>query len=563
MENQLTEFIALTSFSSERLKGQREVPLGVIEKILSISHNMLNIPIEGMETKIYRRGSVNFMLHDSLVVEKQPISLESLDSKYFDKEKKPKGTTFSYTETFRKKIDIIVQKSYMLNYENAITELIEIWKNEGGLLNLTFFDLFRIGYGGISFVIGGLEIILDDIYWYARKTLYLDDLSKPDDFRVRQNRLKSTDKKIRNTLVSVFEKIDILKNADKFRLRLGDGIQSLLRKRLLVKTKSFPSNSVFFDIVEALASCLLRVWEIIRYIPIEYSKQMQLFSKTNSSNNTKMNNIIRQLEYILESLWKFKGWSKKQKPDTENLLIEIIEMILTEIKLWNRALLGQYDFNFFSINQRSTTIYDKPRNSIAFYDIKKSSYILNIVKNKSSYPILRQYSQWFKRITAVPKNWAILFGGEISPKEENAGDKLSAYFDSSLSCVRSVAMSMYHLDMLDKISEHPFQFQARAGLGEADVFVAGEQEHSLLINYIAHAIEKLADLDLEKSIPEPYFLVLGDFLREHPQWNSYRYKLDEEVEFKEVVAFPILIKDLPDLIIKNLKEISKSPKHAS
>ncbi len=532
MENQITEFIALTSYTSERLKGEKKVPLGAVEKMLSISRNILNVSIEYMDTKIFRRGSVNLWQPNFLVVERPPLVLESLESRYYDKETTGDGTAFTYTDRFMNKIDILRTKAYLFQYESTIAELIDIWKTEGGLSNLTFIDMFRNDDGGMSFLIGDLEIIASDIYDYVRKTFYLERPQKPETI---ERRKQETDKKITDTVGSLKEKIALLKSSGLIKERLGSGIKSILRKNLLARVRTFPPDSILYDLVEGVSSYLLKTWEVIRLLTMEFSRQMKLFPEPGISKSA----MLKELESLLISMHELKSCALREKVPADDVLIGTLQKILDEVGLWNRALLGKFDFTYFLAHQRNVMGYESPRSHISFYDIKKSSYILDFLTRNISSPVLRKYHEWFKRITAVPKNWSILFGGKISPKEENAGDKLSAYFDNFSGCMFSTALSMYHLLMLDSISEDPFRFQARAGVGEGDVYFVGDQEHCLLINYLAHAIEKLADLDVDNRQAAPYCLVLESYIKDHSQLNEYRDDRDALVKFKEGKAIPI------------------------
>jgi len=296
---------------------------------------------------------------------------------------------------------------------------------------------------------------------------------------------------------------------------------------------------------------LINTWKIIKKSSPECTAQPKLFRE----NEIPKTEVVKQLESLLSKLLEIKSCSFPAENYDEDKLIDIVIKITNEIGLWNRALLGKYDLKFLRAHYLKGEESYKPHNHITFYDIKKSTYILNLLDKNISSPVFNDYQRWFKQITSTPKNWSILFGGKISPKEENAGDKLSAYFSSFWSCIYSVAFSMCHLSMLDTISNDPFRFRVRSGIGEGNVYFSAEQEHCLTINHLAHAIEKIADLDTKYEPNEPYCLAIENYLKDHQQLERFLNKKDLKVEFKEGVAVPIRLNKLVEKFINEFKEL--------
>lgn len=549
LETQLTEFIALTCYSAERLKGIHKVPLGVLEKIISIVRNTLNIPIEFTETYVYRRGSQNVQQLDMMVARTIPISLEALDSKLFDRERIHDKTIFNYSQNFICNFEKISKRPYVTEYETSICELIDVWQAPGGLDNLIFIDLLSDQDAGMSQLIGGLEIISNDIYNYSRSVFYIGESRNAESHDVLNKKLKATTKKIEITLAGVREKINILRHSDEIRAKLLGEKPSLLRKKLLTGKIAYTADSTFYEIVEVLTQILENTWELIYSLSAKKEKQMELFGE-GQIELLDSDNKIQVLNKLLSSFFAATGRSIKQDYAQEEELFGTIVEILIETNRWCRALLGYYDHKYF--NENAHDEHHKPREIVTFYDIKKSTKILEEADRNDSTFILKEFRSWFEKITSIPKNWSILFGGKISSKKENAGDKLSAYFQSSSAAIESASLALFHLRIKDKLSSDPFRFKQRVGVGKGNVYDSGDQEHCLAINYIAHATEKLCDLDLEKEPGEICLLVLQSFLEEYPQWKCFQ---DEKpVTFEDGIALVLKIDTVPRSILEKLKK---------
>jgi hypothetical protein len=554
MENQLTEFISLACYSAERLHGISGVPHSVIEKMLSIANKVLNIHIENLETIIYRHASQNVLTFSGLIIQNPPIPLVKVQSRLFRIAKgsgKKKQFNFEYTKRFLNIFPNLMSKSYMFEYENAISEILSIWRCDGELDNLLYIDMLRTNDGGLSFLIADLERVVIDIDEYVNSNFYLE---KGESFKRRDDRIKNTNHKINSTLGSLHKKIMILRDCEKVEDRLTKGKISIMRKYLLENARPFPADTYMFILVESIAACLSRTWELVKTLPIIKIDEEDLFISFETGCDKLIEQLKNILNILLENTCNSEPLEEKEFENVNDEIVYVVRSILHEISKWNRAFLGCYDSQYFSQHERKNI--NKVRHSILFYDIKGSTKHLEALDKQFSISFMSDYDLWFNKITAIPKNWGILFGAGISSRNECAGDKLSCYFCHSNAPIYSAGVALHHLKMLNKVCKKLFTYQLRAGVGEGSVYFSGEQEHTLVINYIAHNIEKLCDIEIPSDFIGSCVLVLEDFIDEHPQWKEYC--TDCVIPVGEKKAILIDVSEIPgqiaDRIMKSVSD---------
>ena len=83
-----------------------------------------------------------------------------------------------------------------------------------------------------------------------------------------------------------------------------------------------------------------------------------------------------------------------------------------------------------------------------------------------------------------------------------------------------MSLAIQHLDLYDQVRSPDdfFRFQARAGVGDSVVIIAGKQEHSPVINVLAHGINKLSDA---KVVSGCSAMAIKQFVDDHLPGKKY------------------------------------------
>lgn len=513
-ETELAEFVGLTCYLAKDMLGREAVPQGVIEKILDVATKPPHgTHIEGLG-KIYRpRGTQSIHRTKKIAIE-YSVTLNSLKSEYFERRREAHATVFSVTDTFLRELPALSRKSYFTDFEAWIRQLLAIWGTEGRLSNVSYLSLVMSPDRGTHPLVGDLEWMTR----YVADYIWFNILSKG---QKRQNP-EDVQQKVLDAYTALREKLSLLQNAPESDQRIRKACKWVAGYRILHQARPFPAGSQLWSIFRWLGDTVLDIAKTILQWPEGKPGREDLFLENERSQVvTKLRQLVGR---FINSTRSRPIMLKSTSPSAQ--LQELFDLAEKQIGLWCRVLTGKYDEKFFRLHEPKEHARLIGRN-VVYYDIRKSTEVLTAVREE---PLLEpEYGGWFENVVAIAKNWSIVFGGYVSTTREEAGDKVKAFFERYTNAVNSLALTLHHLDLLDSVRDRskPFQFRMNAGIGESRVVVAGRQQHSTLISYLAHAINKLADI----RVPGTSALALSEFVEDHADLK--KYIIGEQVRFEE------------------------------
>lgn len=496
MENQLTEFIALTCYEARNTFDQKTVPEGVLEKIIVVA-TRLGIQIEGTGIRRSRWGGQAVWCTPTLVIEPEIVNLKQLTSRYFERNDSGGATIFNNTQYFADEVfPFISQKDYMSSYESCSRTLLEVWRLPGGLENLVYLSL--AGEDGIEALAADLEIILRTLREYVRTEIYLGTGKKTK----KPSRLLAD---IKSTAAALQHKVSILRKSDEYRRKLEILHKSVYVNRLFASQQYFPEQCFLWSITEWLGQVLVETAETL----LDQPSNLPLMQST----------IVPTMEEIVRRMYSVTNDTPVlPEGDMASRLIGLFDLIDQKTLGWLRAILGKYDNAYFERHRQNKWITGA-RNIVTCFDLKRSTRTLDELIRTGSKNLPRQIQRWRSKAAATPRNWAILFDGVLKAE----GDQEVAFFTGLSPGLTSMSLALTHIDCLESINPHRslFRLGLKAGIGSSIVFIAAEQENSPAINHVFHAIEELTKVAPTPEQWKSSALAPDELVKEHEQVRQF------------------------------------------
>ena len=496
MENQLTEFIALTCYEARNTFDQKIVPEGVLEKIIAIARR-LGIHIEGTGIRLSRWGGQAVWRGPTLVIEPEVVNLKQLTSKYFERNDSGGATVFSNTQYFADEVfPFISQKDYVSSYESYSSTLLGIWRLPGGLENLVYLSL--AGEDGIEALAADLEIILRTLREYVRTEIYLNTGRSTKN----PSRLLAD---VKSTAAALQHKVSILQKSDEYRSKLEALPKTVYVNRLLASQQCFPEQCFLWDITEWLGQVLVETAETL----LEQPSNLPLMQST----------IVPPMEEIVRRMYSVTNDTPVlPEGDTVSRLTGLFDLIEQKTLSWLRAILSKYENEYFDLHRQNKWITGV-RNIVICFDVKRSTRILDELIRIGPKNLPKHIDMWRSKAAATPRNWAILFDGVLKAE----GDQEIAFFTGFSQGLTSMSFALTHIDCLESVNPHKslFHLGLKAGIGSSIVFIAAEQENSPAINHVFHAIDDLTKVTIAQEQWKSSALALDDFVKEHEQVRQF------------------------------------------
>lgn len=521
MEPQIAEFVAYACFIAQR-KYSQPIPQGVLEKMVDLTVNIFSVPIEFVSIRSDIFGHVTSLelgTADSAAgfpfVYRPPSgTLYTLTSKYLSIKNVGGERLFSATEAFEKELPLIIQKPHIPVFESVIEEALALWQADaGGLSNLVFCTLACYADGGVSQVIADAEIILAELRVYVRDKFYL---KKEPSSAVKKQRLD----RIRAAAAAARKKVYMLSVPAPYLGRLGTRFTAL-GMRLQTKVKQFPAECHLWKMWRWLIAELERI--AVEFVNVSTdeepaSRQLDLLDQENKpKTDVSLISLVRDVEAF--NARTYRKLTLSGQFDVAASIVELFMLFQANLELWIRALGVISDEEFFRMHSADDDpMIGGKRHAVAF-DLEDSFRMIAEAIKTARTTELNGLKQCRADLGAIPRNWAILFGGKLGPRQ---GDKDIAFFERPGQALDALAFSLAHVDALRNSGRWAFSPYIRSGIGTGEVIVLDGQAQTLELSAAFKAISSCADVDRDRGIALCSAVALEDFLIDNPTVEQFR-----------------------------------------
>lgn len=409
-ESKITEFIGLACYLANRYYSVKEIPLGPVEKMLSIAKHLFDIDIPNLETVITPRGSQHLVM-PGLIAYQKPLYIRNLPSRYFTIETRGHSTFLKPTKEFGDSLNILVGKPYFSDFDSCLHALVELWSviKYNGLMLI---DMTRLCDGGIRFLVADLENAVTQLLRYIQGGNHIPSAL---DYRNR----------FENALDAFRDKTKVLQNASDLFSRAEAECRSPRVCSLLHRLTPLHTSSVFFALLQ------------------------ELYNLVSDVGRSILANSPDTRDRIHNAIKRFNGWSQ-QKLAISNTPSENLEQFLKSLDAWLLALCGLSRPELYL--EKSFSAVGGERPAIAATDFRKFTLKLDNIESKFGTIGTREVYEWFGRVRATVRNWWVVFNGALSATGVEEGDAFFACFPTTKQAIHASALAVCHLELLDSCS---------------------------------------------------------------------------------------------------------------
>lgn len=457
-ESAITEFVGLATHAAQVYYHAPELPLGVLEKMLSVAKHLMRVDLPNMDTVITQRGSQNLIIPEGLVAYQEPLYLRNLKSGYFQQERRGQNTFIKPGKRFQTHGEwaSLTGKPYFPQIESATRALVEIW-NSVKFEGLMLVDMCRKNDGGLTFLTADLEIAILRVRWFLAEPEGLR--SQPRDYRGE----------FENALDAFRDKHKILVKARELLEKASGECPGLAAQSLLASVIPLPSDSIFMKMLDELYKVVCEGGRAI-------------FDAAPNAM-TGLTNAVQRMSCMSQE----QKFTERGTP----------EAFLTRIYYWLLALSGVSKPDLYTKNAFAVVGGDRP--VVAACDLRDFTSKLNTAESRGGTIGKPEICEWFSRVRAVVRNWWLAFGGTLSRTGVEEGDSFFACFQTVGQAVVASAWAVSHLDLLDKcVRGAPVDLGHAALIGvqkRTDTRVIDGVDVSSAANELFHQIKDVKDRD--------------------------------------------------------------------
>ncbi len=534
MEPQIAEFIAYASSIAQR-RYKQPLPQGVLEKIIDLTINVFDTPIEFTTTHAAAFGRVSTFDEAVPGVRKRypffydtpPKSLYTLTSKYFAVKSVEGDRVFAPTKAFQDDFRYFAQKPTTPTYEAILEELLGLYQSDtGGLKNLVFCTLACAPDGGMSQILADIEIMLTNLQEHIRTEFHLLQPSTPGG-------RAQTLQRIRSAASGARTKITMLRGASEYHERLSRRT-SAYGTRLQLKIKHFPQDTP--------------LWQMARWL-VARIERCAIFALQVSAADTPQPAQLelvptnQQRQHPIDALWDELHAIGKititlpQRPATSNIatsMLAAFQSLALMADRWIRALAPISDEGHYAQHRAESDQNIKGKPHAVAYDLERGVQMITEALTNATGARIEALRRCRADIGAIPRNWSILFDGKLGPRQ---GDKDITFFRRPGQALRSMALALSHIDTLRTSGTWEFQPYLRAGIGSGEIIILDAQPQTIELNVAFKAIAASADVDRTPGMTTCSAVMLDDFFVDDSSLAKYRLPDEYHINGHKVSRF--------------------------
>jgi hypothetical protein len=469
------------------------------EELRVIGTMLAGFEIGASKTIAYLTVYVSEGKHEERLIRMCPVvNLEKVVSGYFSIQELD-GTKYALaTEAFERERPILDAQPQFQEFGSFIEALLPLFRDYRDCLSALY--LLAMGDGGVTFACEPLvEVVRALTNRYANPVFVHSQMVSSEDRQAICDLL-------RQCITTAIRRLTILRESVKHLDTIGD--VGAARARGLAKyAYPLPTDSFLWDVLERLARMLGEIGDA-------------LLGDSGEGASTRLAEAHRRL-----------AGAAPGHPGQRLEVGHVYWLLVVAVCRWLRAINNEYDYPCF---RRHTCDPQQPGTLSPYvlcFDIREFTRNLDEAARKYGAFSVVEFGRWRNAMGAIPKNWAIVFGGLVSKPE---GDQEIAYFPAMWPAATAAALALEHVGLLDGLSRKRDRLPMgwAAAIGSGSMFVWEENDTGQPINYAFH---KIKEADAKPPASEYSFLVAdARFLQQEPELADYRQ--GEEFAYRDGMA---------------------------